>query len=219
MTIEAGDNQQFEEMAYCFCKEIKFSGKAGEALKVEHTWEGRAWAPTTATTNPALPTPANSEVILFSKGLVYIDEPGGTIGGTPKSNTMLGMDLSIKSGWIAKHAGNGSTNFAFIQCTEPEIKLKLTFEHDASSVAEKAAHLAQTVRQIRLLWTGAALTTAGTFTYKTMRADLWGKWTKFDKLDETDGNDTVSGEFDVRYDDILAKYAELVFVHQVSPLT
>ena len=217
-TIEGGDNQQFEEMAFCFCKEVKFSGKAGEAMKIEHTWEGRGWSPTTATTNPALPTPANSEIILVSKGLLYIDEPGGSIGGTVKSNAMLGFEMSMKSGWIAKHAGSGSTAFAFIQSTKPEVKLKITFEHDASAVAEKAAHLAQTVRQVRLLFTGAALTTAGTFTYKTMRADLWGKWTKFDKLDEVDGNDTVSGEFDVRYDEALAKYAELVFVHQVSPL-
>jgi hypothetical protein len=217
-TFQAGDNQQAEQMAYCFCKEIKFSGKAKEALKIEHTWEGRGWAPGTYTTTATMPTPANSEVILFGKGLLYIDEPGGTIGGTIKSNTLLGMDLSIKTGQISKFAGNGSTNFAFVQPTASEVKLKITFEHDASSVAEKAAHLAQTVRQIRLLWTGASLTTAGTFTYKTMRADLWGKWTKFEKLDETDGNDTVSGEFSVKYDEALAKYAELVFVHQVSPL-
>jgi len=95
----------------------------------------------------------------------------------------------------------------------------VTFEHDATSAAEKVAWRAGTTRQLRLRWLGTALTTAGSgYTYKTLIVDMAGKWEKFDKLAEQDGNDIVTGTFRARYNSTAALFCELVVVNELASL-
>ena len=177
-TIEGGDDQQEEEMEYSFVEAFKLSGKPGEALMMSADWIGRQVTASTFTGSLSLPT---VEEILFSKGLLYIDAIAGTIGTTLKSNTLLGADLSVKTGWKAVRAADGQLYFSFIKSTPPEVILAITFEHDSTATAEKAFWRAQTARLIRLKITGTTLTTAGTtYTAKTLLIDLAGKWEKFD---------------------------------------
>jgi hypothetical protein len=215
-TLEGGDNQQAEEFAYAFVESFKLSGKGGEALMMSAEWKGRQVSPTTFTTSPALPA---VEEILFSKGLLYIDTAGGTIGTTTKSNTLLGIELSVTTGIVPVFSADGELYFSFTKTIEPEAMLSITFEHETTSVAEKVAWRAGTARQIRLKWQGSALATAGTaYTYKTLIVDLAGKWEKFDKLDEQDGNDIVTGTFRARYNSTAALFAEFLVVNELASL-
>jgi len=212
-TIEAGDNQQAEKMEYSFVESFSLTGKAGEGLQLEAVWKGRQWA--TATYTAALSLPA-VEDILFSKFKLYIDAIGGTIGSTQVSNSLLSMQLSVKTGLVAVWTADGNKYFSFTKSTAPEVSLQLVFEHDTNSVAQKANWRAGTPLLLRLEAQGSSLTTPGTFSYKTLRIDLAGTWEKFAALADENGNDTIAGTFKALYDTTAAKFAEIVVVHNLS---
>ncbi len=212
-TIEAGDNQQAEEMEYSFVESFGISGKAGEGLSIESTWMGRQWTTTTYTGALSLPT---VEDILFSKGKLYIDAIGGTIGSTQVSNSMLSAALNVVTGIKPVFTAEGMKYFSFSKGTQPEVSLQVVFEHDSSSVAEKAAWRAGTPRLLRLEFVGSALTTPSTYTTKILRIDLAGTWEKFAALADEDGNDTIAGTFKALYDTTASKFAEITVVTQLT---
>lgn len=215
-TIEGGDNIQAEEMEYVFCESFTLSGKAGEASMMAAELRGRQVATTTFTGALALPT---VEEILTSKGKFYIDAVGGTIGTTQKSNTLLDYTLNWATGIKAVHTVDGQLYFALTKKTAPEITLDLTFEHDATSVAEIAAWRAGTARQIRLQFEGSAIATPGTtYSVKTFNIDLAGKWDSFSAIGDQDGNDIVTGTFRARYNATAALFAELLVVNELDAL-
>jgi len=188
-TLEGGDDQQEEETEYCFVESFKLTGKAAEAWMVSADWVGRQVAVSSFTGSL---TPPTVEEILFGKGLLYIDAT--TLGTTLKSNTLLAAEVTEKTGWIAVFSGDGALHFSFAKSTEPEVTLNITFEHDATAVAEKVAWRAKTRRLIRIKVTGNALATAGSgYSVKTLLLDFGGKWEKFDKIGEQNGNDVVQG--------------------------
>ncbi len=215
-TIEGGDDQQEEEMAYCFVTNFGLSGKSKEAVMVSADWMGRQIAPSTFT-SVAL---ATCESILFQKAKLYIDAVAGTIGTTLVSSTMLGFDMKVATGIHPKYTADGQLYYTFHDFAKPEITLDLTWEHNASAVTEKANWRAGTARQIRLLIEGSALGTAGTaYTYKTLTIDLAGKWRKFSKIgDNGDGNDIVTGTFVASYNSTAALFAEILVINELSAL-
>jgi len=215
MTIEAGDDSGAEEMAFCYAEEIVIEGKAGEAVMMSAKMIGRQVAPTTYT--GALTLDAVEE-ILTSKGTLAIDEASGTIGSTLKSNTFREFKLTIKTGWIAKYTGEGQLYFSFIKNVGPEITLDITFEHDATPIAQKVFWRALTPMQIRLKFEGSTLTSAGTYSKKTLIIDLAGLWEKFNRIDEADGNDIITGTFKAGYDSTAALFAEFLVVNEVASL-
>ena len=65
---------------------------------------------------------------------------------------------------------------------------------------------------------GTALTSAGAYTYKTAIISLAGKWDTFEKIDEQDGNDIVTGHFIVHYNSTANLFAAITVVNQVSSM-
>ena len=214
-TIEAGDDMQAEEMAYSHVSAFTISGKGGESLMMSSDWIGRTVATTTFTGDLAIPT---VEEILFGKGAIYID-PVGSIGSTKKSNTLMEMSLNVETGLVPRFPASEALHFARVATVPAEVKLELTFEHDATAVAEKAAWRAGTARAVRLLFQGDALATAGTaYTYKSLIIDLYGKWESFDKLDEDDGNDIVKGTLSCRYNETGEGLGTITVVNELAAL-
>jgi len=210
-TIEGGDNQQAEEMAYCFVEEFSIEGAVDEAVKVSATWRGRQISPTTFTASLSLPT---VEEILTNKFQLWIDNSGGTVGSALKSNTLLSFKLAVKPGLVAGQAADGQLYFSFVKQTAPEVTLEITFEHDGTAVAEKAAWLAQTVRLVRLKGTGSAIGA----TTRSLQIDLAGKWEKFDALEDKDGIDVVTGTLRARWSNADYLFAQVVVVNALASL-
>jgi hypothetical protein len=95
--------------------------------------------------------------------------------------------------------------------------LDITFEHDGSAAAQKVIWRAQTPRKIQLLCQGLALATPGTaYTYKTMIINLVGKWEKFSKLGDQDGNDIVTGTFRAKYNATAADSGQIIIVNEIA---
>jgi hypothetical protein len=197
-TLEGGDDQQAEKFAYGFVEEFSLEGNAGEAWMMSAKWLGRQT--TTATFTAALSAPTVEEM-LFGLSKLYIDPIGSAYGTTVKALTMLAAKLKVKTGWSAGETADGSLDFSLLRFGPPEIELEVTFEHDATSVAEKAAWKALTARSIQIKIEGSAVGTPGTtYSKQTCLINLPGKWGSFAKIDEKDGNDIVSGKFTSKYD-------------------
>jgi len=204
-SIEGGDNTQEEEFSYGFCTGFNLSGAAGEAVTMSATVVGRQVSADTFSSTATLPT---VEEVLFSKGKLYIDDSDGAFGGTQKTSTFRDFNLEVDTGWRAVYTGDGELYFTFLKNVGAEITLDITFEHDSTAVAEIANWRAETARLIRLDFLGSTVTTAGTsYGTKALRIDLAGKWESFEPLDDTDGNDTVTGTFRSRYNSTASEFA------------
>lgn len=215
-TIEGGDNQQEEEMSYCFVEKFTLSGKSKEAVMMTADWVGRQITPSSFTGALAL---ATAEPILFQKTKLYIDAVGGTLGDTLVSSTLLGFDLSVSTGWHTKYTADGQLYFTFHEAGTPQIELSMTWEHNSTAVTEKANWRAQTARQLRLRIEGTALGTPGTtYTYKTLDLDFAGKWKSFSKIGDQDGNDIVTGVFVPKYNSTAALFGLIRVVNELTAL-
>lgn len=216
-TVEGGDNEGAEEMEYSFVREFTLEGAAGEALMMSGILEGRQVQPTTFT--PAIAIPSPVETILFSRGRLYIDNSGGAIGTTLKSNTFLAMTLSVTTGIRAVFTGDGELYFTFAKMGPSSGTLEITFEHDTTSVAEKAAWRDNLTRLVRMEFPGSAFTNPGdTHNNKLLRIDLAGQWESFDRLDEQDGNDIVTGTLRIGYYPDDALYGVFTVVNGLTAL-
>ena len=210
LTIVGGDNIARESLGYCFVPNFSISGNGGEALMLTSTWRGQQVAPYATADTSTIPT---VEQVIFSLGKLYIDDDTGTVGTTLKSQTLLGMTLNVTTGWQEVHTADGVRTFSFIKQAAPEIMLDVTFEHNASAVAEIAAWRAGTPRLIKLLFEGSTLAGAGTlYSKKTFFVTLAGKWETFNKIDEQNGNDIVTGTMRVRFSSVASLFANMVVV-------
>ncbi len=215
-TIEGGDDQQEEEAAYWFCKHFNLSGDGQGALFMSSDWVGRVTA--NGTFKAALSVPSVEE-ILVNKGTLYIDDSGGSIGGTEVSSTLFGINFDYTTGLQEYWAVDGSLDFNLIKFTEDEIKLELTYEHNASAVTEKAKYQDGSTRLLRLKIEGSAFTTAGTdYTYKTLIIDVAGVYEDWSELQDQDGNDVVTATLRVRYSPADTLKAEFVIVNDLAAL-
>jgi len=206
-TVEAGDNAGEEEFAFGFARSIQLTGSAGGALMMSAELVGRQVEPGKFTAAVAIPA---VEEILFSKGKLYIDNVKAFPATTQVSNQLLGMSLSINTGWLPVYTADGNLYFSFVKGTAPEVTLELTFEHDAAAIAEKVLWRAGTARIITLQFEGS--------TGKTLKLHLAGKWESFDVLGEQDGNDIVSGTFRARYNATVGQMFQAVIENSLAAL-
>ena len=214
-TLQGGDNQAAERMAYAFIEKLTLAGEASGALKMSADWIGREVVANAFTGSLAAPT---VEEILFSKGKLYMDGAADTIGTTMLTNTWLDMSLELTTGFMPVFTANGSLDHSFVKQVAPELVVKLTFEHDAHSVAEKAAYRNQTPRQLRMLWEGSALGTPDSHATKKLVIDAAGKWESFEALGSRNGNNVVEGTFRARYNATAALFAEMLIVNELSAI-
>jgi hypothetical protein len=216
-TIEAGDNEQEEQMLYCYVEDFTLSGSGGGPLNMSGTFKGRQVNTGTYTAAIAVPT---IEQILFSKGKVYLDASAGTVGTTQVSNTLLAASINVNTGIIPKWTADGSLDYSFIQYTEPDVTVDVTFEHNASAVTEKSNWRNETTRLLQLKFEGSTFTTAGTvYSVHTLIANFAGKWENFDALSDQDGNDIVTGTFRAKYTAADTLFGQFIVSNELSALT
>lgn len=218
-TIEAFDDQQEEEASFCYVTDFELTGEAQNAWMMAANWHTHQ--PSASTKTAALSLPSVSE-ILFQQTKLYIDAVSGSIGTTQITETFLAASLKVTTGYTGYWTGDGDLDFTDVKMGEEmgfEIEGTVTFEHDGSAVAQKAAWRAQTAQLMRIETLGPALDTAGTsHTYKTMRLDLPFKWKKFGIIESRNGNDVVTGTFWSRYNLTAALGPSILLVNELSAL-
>lgn len=214
-SIQGGDNIQAEVANFMHGTDFTLSGEEQKEWMMSSNLFGRTVVPTTFT--PGLVIPAVDE-LNFGQTKLYIDPDSNSWGTTLFSNTLLQASLKYTSGLIPKFTADGQLYFSWVQTTMPDIVLTMTLEHDSGSVTEKANWRNELPRLIRLLNQGPALTTPGIYTYKTMIIDLAGKWLKFTKIGERNGNDVYETTFQGRYNATQASSGRILVVNELSVL-
>jgi len=195
-TIEGGNTQESDEMEYAFVETFTLAGARNESVTVEGTWRGRQLTDCAFTAGQTAPT---VEEILFNKGILTMDAAGGTIGTTAKTASWLGFSLAVPTGYLPLFAADGSLYFTSpIWSPTDAPTVSLTMRHNANGEALRAAAQAGTVQLIRMSFTGSAFTTAGSsYIYKTLQINMAGVPTNVPGLEEDDGDDTMTFEYNI----------------------
>ena len=220
-TIETGDGEQAEEMAYCFVESFTLSGNAGEAVMVSANWLGRE--PSTTTKTPSL-AHQTVEDIFASEGVFAIDAITGTAGTGVTTSTLLSWTLNVTTGWKPRWTcDSGEVYFAYPYFDRGsfDAKLDVVFEHNATSKAEKVLWLAETPQIFQIKIVGSDVTTPGTtYSYKTLILEMVGKYEKFESLGETDGSSTIAATIKCGWDegDVDRNALNFTVVNELSAL-
>ena len=217
-TIEGGDDAGVEEMDYSYVSDFTLSGKYGEAWQISSNWQGQNIVPSTFTALGSTTIATVSEA-LFGLSKFYVDDSTGTIGTTQVASTLFEATLNFKTGWVPKYTADGALDFTFLEQVGPEITLDVTYEHNATAVAEKAKWRAGTARLIKLLIEGPTVVSAGTtYSKKSIIALLPGRWESFDAIGDIDGNDIIHGVFRVGYDVDYGSAGSIIVVNEVATM-
>lgn len=211
-TIETGNkliSNDHEEINYGFVEEFNLTGAAQQAWMMSSTWMGQTPVPTTLT--PALTLVAVEEAI-FGNTLVYIDDEGGTMGGTQLTGVLMGFDLRYRTGWQPVPVGDGTNYYTGIKFTQPEGTFTLTFELEDTSVVEneRAKFSAKAVRLIRLNCPGSG--------GRDFTLDIAAQYDSIGSYTSTNGNTTVQFNGHVVYSTTAAHYMEAVVTNNLTTL-
>jgi hypothetical protein len=219
-TIEGGDNIEAEEMEFAFVNHFSLSGAPGEALMLTADWIGRQVSTCTFTSTATCGLPTVEE-ILFNKGKLYINDDtlAGGVATTQITTTWLEFNLDVNTGWQPVTTGDGNLYFTYIKNIGPEITLDLVLEHNATSLNEKDDWKVQRGKIIRMLFVGSSFTAGTSFSAETLRLDLAGKFEKFEKLGERNGNNVYEATFKGGYSAESASYATFLAVVSQAAVT
>ena len=215
-TVEAGDDQQEEQMLHAFFQRFELSGEGEGPVQIQGTMVGKAVSTGSFTAGVSIPT---VEDILFSKGALYLDAASGAYGTTQVSNTLLGFTITVEQILLVKQSADGAQTWDIIYRGPIGISGNLTYVHNASAVSEKSAWRNQTPRLLRLLFEGNAVATPGTaYSKKTLIVDLPIKYTKFNALEDSDGLTTVACDFVSKYNATVGDRGKFIVVNELSTL-
>lgn len=213
-TIEAGDNVEAEQMTFCIVNELKISFPGGEAVKAESTWMARSVERTNALgTFSAVGTLVSpAEVILSGRGSVWMNPAVsgasfGQIQGTP--GNLLGGELTFSDMYEAKFAiDSGNLYFSTAVWKGVTIEGELTYEVQnvgstgaMGTAGQRQQWRDQQAQLMRLNFPGGTIPIGTTHQNKLFRVDLPIKYTKFDPLDDQNGNAIVTAQFFSKYNE------------------
>lgn len=212
-----GTTEWADEGAFGYVSEYTINGTPGELLKLSSTWQTRGL--TTESGAEAIGLIPEVHLIPFGGAVMYIDAYNAALGGTAKSASLIGFDLSVKTGLMPAYTAD-RLDFTIVKYTRPEVVARITWEQNANAHTERQTHFwSQAARQMRLKFVGAALTTPGTtYTYYTLLIDIVGKWTAFDPIDSQDGNEIVTGTFTGMYDAVPDLYHRITVVNETASI-
>lgn len=218
-TFETGDNREQEVAGYGIATQVVLEGKTGETVKMSGTILTRAVnrlvAGFTTTSLPAI-----SELPM-ALGKLYLDPIGGTPGTTQIAQQVLGFKIQYDFMWIPKITMDGSLDFSFAIFTDFKITGNILFEHDTAvlrNAGAKADFVSQTAKLMQMKLIGDALTTPATETNKTIRITHPIKWLNPPTISDLNGNDTISMNFQSRYNSTFGSAGTVVVVNEVAAL-
>ena len=156
------------------------------------------------------------EEILFGYGKLYVGDVGTALGSLAQvSNTWLGLTFKgSPCGQQAVDSGDGRLDFSFLKGVAPVITVDQTLEWNGHATAERRYAKAKTPRKFRMKFEGSALTTAGTYSKKTLLIDGCGLWHTFETLDEQNGDDIIKASMTVGYNSTAGLYCVMTVVNQ-----
>jgi len=197
MTLEYGDNIQWMEVEYMFCKNLILTGAPGEPVKFSLEFGGRQVSTTTKTA--ALSNIA-SQVYPSNLCKFFIDTSYAAIGSAQKTGTLMGWEMTIPSGMTAQYGADGALYFTNLNEAARSIELKLTYYRDSVSQTAKGLFLAGTKTYIRLAMFGATEMDSAQTNYPYIYIDMAGLYTDWEDPGDEEGTVTETCTLTSVYD-------------------
>lgn len=221
-TAEGGNNLRVERSAYSFPTSFELSGKGGsnaDAVMLSSTWITRQWEKLAAGFTAGISPQAVSEA-LFSKTKLFIDNIGGTIGATEKTDTLASFSYKANTGLAHQFAGTGNLYFSKAQRKgKIQIACAISLYQNAAALVEYDAWLNTTPRLLRILIEGPALATPGTsYSKKTIILNMPGTWVKFPNPEDIEGAEVLPGQFRPAYDSTAGIGPSITVVNELAAL-
>ncbi|MCK5644651.1 MAG: hypothetical protein KAJ19_27885, partial [Gammaproteobacteria bacterium] len=220
-SVETGDESGAEVAEYCFVKEFTVSAVKGEAVQISSSWMGRQ-VDTQAFTG-AVSAPSVTEVHA-SAGALYIDDAGGSFGGTPvAAGNLLEATLKVSTGRTALFtADSGQLYFqqSYFNIDDFEATLELKWVHDTAAIAEKAKWRADAERLVRVEFTGETYGTPGSGTLFTggksgIQIDFPGAYDEFSAIEHEDGKSIITASLSGGYENVGADVLQLIIAAEL----
>jgi hypothetical protein len=219
LTVRGGDDHEAEIVEYVFCSEWSLKGAIREAVKMSGTLMGRQVQPSSFT--GALSLPAVEE-LLAQKAKIYLDAIGGAFGSTQVASTVVGFELTVKTGVVVQFTLDGTLYFTKLLQGDPEISGKLSFLHDSGADGAAGVKLDwrnETPKLLQIKVEGSALQMAGTtYSNKTLLVDLPIYWTKVGALEYKDAATLVNAEFVSGYNATADTAGDIIVVNELAIL-
>lgn len=191
ITLEAADDQQAYEIAYCLGKRIRITGDVdtGE-VHVSVEFFGDKQIPTTVTGGLSVPT---VELMNAKLSRIYIDGTWAGLGTTELQKALVSYEIVIEDGVHPKFFGSSQREFDSHGQGAITAEATFTFERTADVATEEqkyrpASGFAQTPRFIQLTITGDQI---GSGDNQKLQIDLAGLWMSWSSLDGDRDDNTL----------------------------
>jgi hypothetical protein len=219
-TVETGDDKEQEYATYGVATQVVIEGKTGETAKMSGTILTRGVARLSAGFSTTT-LPAVSELPV-SNGKLYLDAIGGTIGTTQVANQILGFKVQYDFMWVPKFTMDGSLDWSFAVLADYKITGNVLFEHDTAvlrNAGAKADFVSQTAKLMQIKLLGDTVTTPGTtYSQKQVLINHPIKWLNPAPLSDLNGNDTISMNWQSRYNSTYGSAGAVIVVNELAAL-
>jgi hypothetical protein len=225
-TVEGGDDYEVERMDYAKATKVTLKGTQKGNCTMSASLIGQQVARLGGGFSAT--TLADTNDLIFAGSRLYLD-PIGAIGSTLVTNQFLGFEITFEAMWIPKFTGEGAPDapvWSFAIFVDKKVTGKITLEHDAAvdgNTGIKSQFRANTPRAMRIDVLGQTYATPGSGTLFTggrrgLRIDLPVRWTKVPPLDDLEGNDIITVEFESRLNSTFGDAGEIIVCNEVSTL-
>jgi hypothetical protein len=222
-TFQTGDEVEAEYATYNKVTQIDLEGEQGKEVMMSGSLIAQQVLRLSGGLTAGVTIPA-VENMLQGTGKLYLDAIAGAYGTTQISQQVLAWKLGIKITWEKKYTMDGQLYWTFAVFGGKEITGEITFEHDATSVVgvagEKVNWKNQLPRLLSLRFAGSAYATPGTAGNgkRVFWINLPIKWTKFNALDEINGNNIIKAAFQSKYNTTAGNAGNFVVSNEISTL-
>ena len=182
MTLEFGDAgnpyESGQVMVNSWTLRMDADNEAEPSWMLDLELIGRDFETTTLTTSLADRT---TEPILARGTKVYIDDVGGSIGGTQKTGSLISCSITGNNAITYKAFAEDTTYVAAnkVGRGEQTFDAQFTFEFDADTEFAKYRSTVAAQRKIRLEQSGG--TAIHTTVFPRMRLDMYGYWSSWSR--------------------------------------
>jgi hypothetical protein len=197
IVVDDGSTKHYQrEAAYMMCTGFEITLEPNEPAKLKFTLRGRADG--TSTVTAALTAITGRTVVPSNLFGLWIDDTGGTIGTTAKTQTLRSAKIKVDTGALPDFTLDGRTTLDHtgIQSQMLKGEVELTLEHNANGALEVAAYRAGTVRLVQIKADNGLATTAN----RQVVLKMGVAYTDDPEFDQEDGIELVTMKGALEYD-------------------
>lgn len=155
-TFEYGDEQQVFEFDFGFVQSIVISWEEGQVAQLTVNLMGRDLTKVSFT---SVSDNALVEELVASNLKVYIDGLYANLGSTQKTALVPRGSVTINSGLVPVWYADGSLEFSVIKENKRSMEIQMDLVMEADGITEYDAWKADTLRAVRLEFTGIEIAT------------------------------------------------------------